>query len=137
MLVVVDANVLCSALMAKGRTAELLFSGHIEAIGPEMLFAEVESHREELRARSKLSTQDFDELLSKFKEALRIVPAEEFTEFLQEASELLYPHTKDTEYVALALRFGCPLWSKKKLLKRIGRIEALDADEVAKRALKS
>lgn len=132
MLVVVDANVLCSALLAKGKTVDLLFSLHIKPIAPELLFIELERHKNELLQKSKLSEADFNELLVLFKKKIRVIPSNEFEDCLQEANELLKPHTKDTEYVALALKFKCPLWSKEKLLKNLGCIEVLDADEVAR-----
>src|SRR3989338_828845 len=133
MLVVIDANVICAALLAKGKTADILFSGQIEPIGPERLVSEVDRHKEELLEKSKLSEEDFNELLALLRGKIRIVSAEEFRDFLSEANELLRPHTKDTEYVALSLRFKCPLWSKEKLLKRLAKVEVLDADDVAKR----
>ena len=133
MLIVIDANVICSALLAKGKTAELLFSGNIKPVAPELLFTEVERHKGELLSKSKLSEGDFGRLLALLKKRIKIVPAEEFSEFLHEANDLLKPHTKDTEYVALALKLNCPLWSKEKLLKKLASIEVLDADEVAER----
>lgn len=132
MLVVVDANVLCSALLAKGKTVDLLFSEKIEPIGPELLFTELEKHKEELLKKSKLSKEDFNELLSLFKKKIKIILADEFKDCLFEANELLKPHTKDSEYVALALKFNCPLWSKEKLLKGLDKVKVLDADELAK-----
>lgn len=132
MLVVIDANVICTALLAKGRTADVLFCERIEAIAPELLFTEVEAHKEELLKKSELSDEDFNELLTLLKKKIKVIPSDEFEDCLHEANELLKPHTKDTEYVALALKFKCPLWSKEKLLKELKKIEVLDADEVAR-----
>lgn len=133
MLVVVDANVLCSALLAKGRTVDILFSEQIEVIAPELLLIELERHKDELLEKTKLSNADFNELLALFKKNIKIIPDSEFKDFLYEANELLKPHTKDTEYVALALKFDCLLWSKEKLLKKLKKIEVLDAEDIAKR----
>ena len=131
MLIVVDANVLCSALLAEGKTVDLLFSEQIEPIAPEMLFTELKRHEEELLEKTKLSEEAFNELLALFGKKIRVIPSNEFEDRLHEANDLLKPHTKDTEYVALALKFNCPLWSKEKLLKKLDRIKVLDADEVA------
>lgn len=133
MLVVVDANVLCSGLLARGRTIDLLFSDKIEPIAPELLFTEFEAHRIELDIKSKLSAEEFNILFALLKEKIKIVPLEDFKDKLFDANKLLAPHTKDTEYVALAMKFKCPLWSKEKRLKGLAAIEVLDADEVAKR----
>jgi predicted nucleic acid-binding protein len=58
MKIVIDANVLCAALLAKGKTAELLFSDQIEPVAPELLFTELERHRKELVEKTKLSEND-------------------------------------------------------------------------------
>jgi predicted nucleic acid-binding protein len=118
------------ALLAKGKTADLLFCEQLEPIAPELLFTELKKHKNELLEKTKLSEEDFSELLVLFKKKIKIVPANEFKDFLFEANELLKSHTKDTEYVALALKFKCPLWSKEKSLKKLSRIKVLDADEV-------
>lgn len=133
MLVVVDANVLCSGLLARGRTIDILFSDKIEPIAPDLLFSEFEVHKTELLMKSKLSESEFNELLALLKKKIKIFPSDEFKDKLFKANKLLAPHTKDTEYVALAMKFKCPLWSKEKLLKGLEAIDVLDADEVAER----
>jgi len=133
MLVVVDANVLCSGLLARGRTIDILFSDKIEPIAPDLLFTEFEAHKAELLMKSKLSESEFNELLALLKKKIRIFPSDEFKDKLFEANKLLAQHAKDTEYVALAMKFKCPLWSKEKLLKGLEVIDVLDADEVAER----
>ena len=130
MLVVIDANVICSALLAKGKTADIIFSGKIEPIAPELLFVELEKHKNELLNKSKLSKEDFNILLSLLKNKIRIVSSDEFKEYLSKANILLNGHEKDTEYVALALKYNCPLWSKEKLLKKLKDIKVLDANEI-------
>lgn len=132
MLVVIDANVLCSCMLANGKTAEILFCERIEAIAPELLFIELERHKEELLKKSKLSNEDFSELLALFRRKIKVVPACEFEDCLPRANELLREHTKDTEYVALALKFNCVLWSKEKRLKRLDAIAVFDAGEIAR-----
>lgn len=130
-----DANVLCAALLAKGKTAELLFSDQIEPVAPELLFTELERHKPELLEKTKLSENDFNTLLVLFRKKISVIPAVEFKDKLLEANKLLGEHKKDTAYVALALKLGCPLWSKEKALKKINKVVVLGADEVY-RALK-
>lgn len=133
MKVVVDANVICSGLLSKGKTADLLFSDKLHPIAPEFLFAEIDKHSGELMSKSKLSENDFKELLGLFKHRIRIVRVQEFSHKLREANEMLGSHVKDTEYVALSLAFNCPLWSKEKRLKKLAGVEVLDANEVESR----
>jgi len=131
MRIVIDANVLFAALLARGKTAELLFSESIEPLAPELLFIELERNMDELLEKTKLKEEYVNILLALLKERVRIIPKEEFSDKLSKANELLRGHSKDTEFVALALKLGCPLWSKEKRLKRIPGLVVLEADEVA------
>lgn len=133
MQIVVDANVICSGMLAKGKTIDLLFSDKIEPVAPELIFNEFESHKSELLNKSKLSGKEFNAVFALLKKRIKIIPSVEFEDKLEEANKALFPHTKDTEYVALALKFGCPLWSKEKRLKNLKIMEVLDADEIEKR----
>lgn len=135
MQVVVDANVLCAALLARGKTAELLFSEKIEVIAPELLFTELERHKAELLDKTKLPEEDFNTLLALFKKRVKIIPSDDFKDKLFEANEIVGQHTKDTAYIALALKFSCPFWSKEKKFKNVGRIDVLDAEDVEKRII--
>ena len=133
MLIVVDANIICSGMLAKGKTIDLLFADKLVPIAPELLFAEFDEHKGEILAKSKLSGKEFEALLALLKRRIKSIPASEFEDKLEEANKALFPHTKDTEYIALALKMGCPLWSKEKRLKELGIVEVLDADEVEKK----
>lgn len=130
MLLVIDANVLCTALLAKGKTVDLLFSDNLEAIAPKRLFIEVEKHIQDLVKRSALSLEEIEDVFSRLKKRIKVIDLNEFADFFPEAKNLLGDHVKDVEYVALALKMRCPLWSKEKRLKNLSIITTLDADEV-------
>jgi predicted nucleic acid-binding protein len=133
MLVVIDANVVCSALLARGKALDVLLSGKLDPVAPELLFFEVEKHTHELFEKTKLSAAEFSTFLLLLRKKIRIIPAEEFESSVREAYRLLHPHIKDVPYVALASHFNCPLWSKEKRLKELKHLEVLDAEQVAKR----
>jgi len=82
MRIVIDANVLCAALLAKGRTADILFSDQIEPVAPELLLTELERHKTELIEKSQLSENDFGTLLVLFRKKISIIPAIEFKDKL-------------------------------------------------------
>ncbi|MFH0869610.1 MAG: PIN domain-containing protein [archaeon] len=67
MKVVVDANVLFAALLARGKSAELLFSESIEPLAPELLFIELGRNKKELLEKSKLTKQDVEDFNKKIK----------------------------------------------------------------------
>lgn len=131
MLVVADANELFS-LLIKGTTRSeiILFSNSIELIAPEFLLNEFSKNKEEILMKSHRSEEEFFRLLSIFERRIELIPKEEFENFIPRALKLFPEHTKDFPYLALALKFNCPLWSEEKLLKRQSIIKILNTKEL-------
>jgi predicted nucleic acid-binding protein len=132
MRLVLDANIAISSLIA-GSMADLIFSPKISLIAPELLFIEIRRHKEEIMKKSDLSFVDFDLLLALIEGRVAIVPMKEFIYLLPKAEKLLAGHKKDAPYVALALKFDCPVWSYEKRFKTIGHVESLTTAEVRAR----
>ena len=131
MLVIVDANEVFS-LLIKGTTKSeaILFSNTIELIAPEFLLDEFSKNKEEILTKSHRSRDEFFRLLSIFERRIELVPKEEFKNFIPRVLELFPEHTKDFPYLALALKFNCPLWSEEKLLKRQSVVKILNTKEL-------
>ena len=117
MLLVVDANILFSAIIARSKTCDLMFSERLQLIAPEFLFIELEEHKDEIIAKSSLSEDDFDEFVNLLKERIDIIPGQEFERFL-------------TEYLALAMRFDAALWSNDKRLKKQSIIKVFSTSDL-------
>ena len=130
---IVDANIICSGMLSKGKTIDLLFSDKIDPVAPELIFSEFESHKAEILVKSKLPEEEFNTVFALLRKRIKVISSDEFKDKLAEANKALFPHTKDTEYVVLALKLRCPLWSKEKLLKKLSIVEVLDANEIEKR----
>lgn len=129
MLLVIDANIIFSALVA-GKLTDLILSPKLELVGPELLFTEIKKHKEELKAKSKLTEPEFEILLSLLEMKIRIVPMDEFISLLPKAEELLGEHKKDAPYIALALKLRCSFWSYEKRFSKMGRVESLTTEEI-------
>jgi len=129
MLLVVDANILFSALIADGKTRELLFSDRLELMVPEFLFTELEGHLEGIIEKSKLSKEEMDIVISIFKERFDIVPKEDFEHELNIANKVC-PDPDDTEYFALAIAEEAYLWSDEKRLKNQGELKVISTSEL-------
>ncbi len=129
MELVVDANVLFSALIAGGKTRELLYSEKVNLIAPEFLMTEVENHQEEICEKSGLSEEEFKFVLILFRKRIDIVPREDFEGYLNRANEHC-PDPDDTEYFALAMSEDAVLWSDEKRLKDQDEIEVISTSEL-------
>lgn len=104
-----DANVVVSALLKKGVTFDVFLLNHIfrkfELVAPEFLMVEVERHRGELSRETKLSEDEFNEVMRFLMGEIDLIPSSQFADFLSKGKEIS-PDFKDFEYFALALNLS-------------------------------
>ena len=131
MLVVIDANELFSLLIKGSKSSkEIFLSKNIELIAPEFILEEFANNKEELLSKVHRTETEFLEVLSVFKEKIKLFPEKEFFQFMPEACRLFPEHTKDIPYLALALKFNCLLWTEEKLLKKQLSVRVLNTAEL-------
>ncbi len=93
---VVDANIIFSALIKDSFSYSLLFSGRFCLFTPEYIFAEFEKHKDEILDKTERTTEEFYRVLDILKRRITIVPLEELTEYVHEA-EGISPDCGDLE----------------------------------------
>lgn len=124
MLLVVDANELFAAVIARGKTLALFFDGRLELVSPKFILNEFREHRSEIVEKSGLSEGDVSSFLLLLSPKIRFFETEEFEEFLPEAKRVS-PDPDDVEYFALALKLNSPIWSEDGKLKRQTGVKVL------------
>lgn len=113
---VVDANILFSALIKDGLNYQFLFDDRFHLFTPEYIFAEFENHKEEIIEKTERTTEEFFRLIEILKRRMIIIPLEELTEYINKAEQIT-PDPNDFVYFALALKLKCAIWSNDKELK--------------------
>lgn len=130
MELVIDANrVIAAALAPGGNTADIIFSNDVRLFAPEFLREEIEEHKDEFLAKSGLSDNEFAIVLSVVFSCISLIPASEFSDCIA-AAEKISPDSDDTEYVALALKKRCVIWSEDKALKAQTGVEVITTGEL-------
>lgn len=133
MIVVVDANELFSLLIRGSKDAkEILVCEKIQLITPEFLLIEFSHNKEEILSKTHRTESEFVEILSIIESRIKFVSEEEFKEFIPKACKLFPEHEKDVPYLALSIKYNCPLWSEEKLLKKQSEIEVFNTEELSK-----
>lgn len=104
MRLVCDTNVIFSALIAGGKTRELILGDRTLLYAPEFFFTELDAHRDDLREKSKLSDGELSLLIEVLFGDTKVVPQEEFDDELQTASQIIgATDPDDVPFLALAL----------------------------------
>lgn len=112
MRLVVDANIILSALLRDGATRELVLHAPLELFAPERLATEVARHVDEMAQRSQADRLVIHSLVRRLLDRIQQVPA-----------HLIQPHAaealhrcrrsgrKDAVYVACCLAVHASLWT--------------------------
>ena len=130
--IIVDANVIVSALLKDSITRKALLGERMPAmLAPEFIKEELFKHSAEFAERLKVERKEVEESLRLLFEAsgIMIVPATEYSTLLAKALKII-PDTKDAPYIALALKLDCPLWSNDSALKKQSVIKVYSTAEL-------
>ncbi|MBI2632414.1 hypothetical protein HYW75_05400 [Candidatus Pacearchaeota archaeon] len=129
MLLVVDANELFSAMIARGKALDLFFHNDIELISPSFIIEEFEKYYEEIADKSGFSVEETISFFLLLLPQIKFVNGEEYFSFLPRATEIS-PDPKDVHYFAIALKFNCPIWSEERKLKEQKHVEVITTKEL-------
>ncbi|HLD15709.1 MAG TPA: PIN domain-containing protein [Candidatus Nanoarchaeia archaeon] len=129
MILIVDANVLFSALIKRGITYETIFSDKLRLITPDFVIEEYHKHKDEILSKSGLSGKDLELLFEILKGQIEIISSQDFIDKISEAEEVS-PDLNDVHYFALALKFNFSIWSNDKELKKQNKIKVFNTEEI-------
>ena len=131
MKLVVDANVVISALIADSKTGELIVTLEPDLLTPEFVHDEIENYEELIVEKSGMTpgrVAQFIDLLFQYIEA---VPASEFYPYIEQADAAIGDTDPDDElYVACALATDADIWSDDSDFEEQGVVEAYTTGDV-------
>ena len=113
MKLVVDANIVISALIRDSATRKILLDPRISSYVPEHFLGEIEEHREYIVKKSGLNEKEIEIILNGVISGLTIFPIEDFKDFMSKAiSAMKNIDEEDAPFIALALSFDNDgIWS--------------------------
>ena len=130
---VIDTNILISALIKQGTTREILTSLRINFICPESSLKSVYFYKNDIMSKARINEKEFHILLFRLIKYVRLIPLEFLKNFKQEADEIIGKIDKeDTIFIATALAFNCPIWSNDKHFKKQDKIKTITTKDLLK-----
>ena len=104
MIIVVDVNIIISALIRDSTTRELIVKSDQEFCFPEISIKKIKKYENLIIKKSELSNKDFFNLLNYLFKFIRIVPTEEIAQNLSEAERIMKNiDPEDVVFIATAL----------------------------------
>ncbi len=129
MELVVDANILFAALIKVSATSDLIVDNSLNLVSVEFIFEEFEKYKDLIKEKTERTEEEFEKFMEIIQKRIKLIPYEEFESFMDE-TEKLSPDPKDTEYLALALKLNCALWSNDKKLKTQDKIKVYSTEDL-------
>ncbi|MBI5872157.1 PIN domain-containing protein [archaeon] len=131
MILIIDANVLFSALIKNSLTAELIFEEELILSTPEFIIAEFLKYEDIILEKTHRTKEEFIQIRHMLKDIITLVPKEEYAKFIEKA-EKFSPDLKDTLYLALALKLKCAVWSNDKKIRNQNKVRIYSTGELKK-----
>ncbi|HIH29380.1 MAG TPA: PIN domain-containing protein [Thermoplasmata archaeon] len=132
MNIIIDSNILFSALIKDSLTRKmiLLYAGTF--LFPSFIFDEMEKHKGELVEKSGMGTKQFDILLTILLQKVQIVPTHLLRPFEKRAYDIVKNiDPDDTLFIACALAYSdSMIWSDDKKLKQQTVIPIINTEEM-------
>ena len=134
MEIIVDVNVVISSLLSKGEAFKVFAKNYafhkFDFIAPEFLLTELNKHKSELIKNSKLNRDEFDDVLEFIIEQITFISESQFEDWVEKAKKPLLNHLKDVQYLALAMKLNCPIFSGDKRFKELSPVKVFSPKEM-------
>lgn len=117
MILVVDTNIVISAIIKSSTTQAIILKEEFKLFSLEFLKDEIEEHKDLILKKTRYSEQDFQIILSLVYSEITIVPKSYYQYLKQEILEIT-PDKKDWPFLALAKHLNARLWSNDSDLKQ-------------------
>ena len=131
MPIVLDSNILISAIIRDSITREIIISSNNEFLLPEYSFLEIKKHEEDTLSKARLSKEEFIELMKKLLRYIKIVKTQSILPFQKKAEKIMENIDRDDIlFVACALAFKCPIWSDDRHFKIQKTIKVYNTEEL-------
>jgi len=128
---VIDTNILISALIKEGLIREILTNLKLNFIFPELSLEDIYFYKTDIMRKAKINEKQFYTLLLRLLKYVKIIPLDIINSFREEAHEIMGKIDKeDTIFIATALAFNCPIWSDDKHFQKQNKIKILTTKDI-------
>jgi predicted nucleic acid-binding protein len=131
MKLVIDANIVISALIADSKTRELIVALEPDLLTPAFVYDEVENYEDLIVEKSGMKPTRVAQFIDLLFQYIDVVPASEFYPAIESADEAIGDiDPDDTLYLACAIVFDAAIWSDDSDFDEQNLVETYSTSEV-------
>ncbi|MFB6244942.1 MAG: PIN domain-containing protein [Candidatus Nanohaloarchaea archaeon] len=129
--IVVDTNILLSALISDSKTREIVVNIENQLVAPEAIYQEINKYRDLIRDKAGINEEELDELLDRLFKHIQIVSNDKIkSEKTKADQELKEVDKDDTIFLAAAIAVEGVIWSDDKDLQKQDLVEVYTTEEI-------
>ncbi len=131
MEIVVDTNIIISALLRDGLTRRILLLSPFDMYTLAFAQEEIQKHKAELIYKSKLTDEQFGYLIQLIFSRMSLVPLQDIEPFRDRATGIMMDiDIADSPFLALAMLLDAPIWSNDAHFKRQNAAKVLTTKDI-------
>ncbi len=131
MRLVIDTNIIISALIKNSVSRKLILDKRLEFCSPDFILVEIKKYKTEIVQRSCLNKKEIEILLSIILNKIEVKYKEEYEKYLTKAEQLI-KDIKDVSFLAVALSENCSIWSDDKHFDKQNKIKIYKTKDLVK-----
>lgn len=109
---IIDTNIIISALIKDSITRKIIIESGLNLFYPELSLLEIKKHEDYIIKKSNYSKNEFNQILNKLLEYIKLIPTEIIQINLKESKEIMKDiDINDSIFIAAALSLNCDIWS--------------------------
>ncbi len=131
MKIVIDTNILISAIITNGFIRDFIIKSGFEFISPAYTLSEIGKYKTEICNKSNLNPNDFSILLHLLLKYVKIVNPIIYFRYLKESKKIIGNiDIKDVPFLACALALDALIWSDDKHFQKQDKIKVLTTKDM-------
>lgn len=113
MKLVIDTNIIISALIRESLTRRMLIFPGVKLFTPEVTLKEIDKHIDLIINKIKLSRNDINQILAIFNKNIKLVPESKWIKYYKKADSMIgKKDVKDIPFIAVTLSISADgIWS--------------------------
>lgn len=138
MKIVVDTNILMSALIKDSITRKIITDSGLEFYYPEISLNELKRYERLILDKSRLKTLEYKKLLKNLLDNVMLISTKYFDDKINEASKMMkHIDPDDVVFLACAIALNANIWSDDKDFQKQKKVNIFTTSDFIKKFLKN
>ena len=137
MNIIVDTNIIISALIKDSVTRKIIIQCNDNLFFPKIMIDEIKRHNNVILSKSGLSQDNLETILNTLLKYIKIIPSDEIKNFIPKARKIMEKiDPGDVIFIAAALYKNAAIWSDDKDFQEQKEVKIFTTSNMVKRVLR-